>query len=298
MRGSPASPHHPGLFPSRLRAGETVATAERRSKCWRTSSSSERKCRSGRFLKRRRHAAVASSGELKPSTTLNRCSVYSRSFTSTVGPSAGSPARACAALARSPSDSTSERKPSPLRRCVTVLRSQPSVRAVACMSNPCWRKAARTAASLPESSRPGSRDGSRRSSTAMATPSARARAWRRQVCSSRALPGRARRPDPVEALVLEDSEQLALVLGPQLADLVEEDRSPVRLFEEPLSVADGAGEAAPDVTEHLALEQLSRDRGHVDRHEGALGARTEAVGGPREELLAGPWLAGHENRQG
>src|SRR5439155_5934876 len=108
---------------------------------------------------------------------------------------------------------------------------------------------------------------------------------------------RSRRADPVEALVLEHAKQLALMLGAQLADLVEEDRSPVRLLEEPLPIGDGAGEATADVAEHLALEQLCRDRPHVDRDEGPIGAWAQTVGGPREELLAGARLAGQEDRQ-
>ena len=106
------------------------------------------------------------------------------------------------------------------------------------------------------------------------------------------------RPDTVKALVLKHSKQLALVLGPQLADLVEENRAPARLLEEPLPVADGAREAPPDVTEHLALEQLGRDRGRVDGDEGSVGAGTHAVRRAGEELLAGPGLSGDENRQG
>src|SRR6266705_53998 len=63
---------------------------------------------------------------------------------------------------------------------VTVLRSHPRARAVACMSNPCWRSEARTAASPPGSSRPASRGARRRSSAVISAPSASARAWRRQ----------------------------------------------------------------------------------------------------------------------
>src|SRR5206468_1904704 len=86
----------------------------RRSKCWRTRSSRERKWRSGRFLKRLRHAAIASSGELKPSTTLSRCSEYSRSLSSTVLARAGSPASARAASVRSPPSSTRARTAGPV----------------------------------------------------------------------------------------------------------------------------------------------------------------------------------------
>src|SRR5262245_40551595 len=109
--------------------------------------------------------------------------------------------------------------------------------------------------------------------------------------------GGARGANAVEALVLKDPEQLALVLRTQLPHLVEEHRAPVGLLEVPPSVPGGPREAAADVAEQLALEQLRRDRGHVDRDEGGIGARTEAVGRPREQLLAGSWLASDEDRQ-
>ena len=86
--------------------------------------------------------------------------------------------------------------------------------------------------------------------------------------------------------------------GPQLADLVEEDRPAIGLLEVPLTFSDGAGEAALRVTEQLALEQLRRDRGHVDGDERPAGARAQAVDRAREQLLARPGLAGDEDRQG
>src|SRR5947209_14725169 len=110
--------------------------------------------------------------------------------------------------------------------------------------------------------------------------------------------GRPRRSDPVEALVLEHAQQLALMLGAQLADLVEEDRPPARLLEESLPIGDRAGEAAADVAEHLALEQLGGDRSHVDRDERPVGARAQAMGRACEELLTGAGLAGDQDRQG
>src|SRR3989449_1598980 len=183
---SPASPL-PG--PASSRAGQTRALGGRRSKCWRTRNSSERKWRSGRFLKRRRHAARAASAESNPATARSRCSWYSESFNSTARPSAGSPARVSAALRRSPPLSTSARKPRPLSRCVTVLRSHPSARAVACMSNPCWRRLARTAASPAASPLASPTGESRRSSGARTARSASATAWRRQCWSSPTLPG-------------------------------------------------------------------------------------------------------------
>ncbi len=51
------------------------------------------------------------------------------------------------------------------------------------------------------------------------------------------------------------------------------------------------------MAEHLALEELGRDRAHVDRDERRLGARAEPVGRPGEQLLASARLAGQEDRQ-
>src|SRR4029434_7435424 len=104
--------------------------------------------------------------------------------------------------------------------------------------------------------------------------------------------------DPVKALVLQHAQELALVLGPQLAHLVKEDRAPARLLEMPLPIGDRPREAAPDVAEHLALEQLRRDRRHIDRDERRIGARAQPMDRAREELLAGSGLAGDEDRQG
>src|SRR5439155_8811588 len=105
------------------------------------------------------------------------------------------------------------------------------------------------------------------------------------------------RPDPVEGLFLKDAEELRLMDGPQLADLVQEDLSAVGLLEIPLPLRDGAGEATPDVAEQLALEQLGRDGGHVNRDERPTGAGARAVGRPREQLLARSGLARYQNRQ-
>src|SRR5207245_1122074 len=96
------------------------------------------------------------------------------------------------------------------------------------------------------------------------------------------------RPDPVKGLVLKHAEELALVLGPQLADLVKEDRPAIGLLEVPSVLRDGAREASLHVPEQLALEQLGRNRGHVHRDERPAGARAQAVGRPREQLFARP----------
>jgi hypothetical protein len=54
---------------------------------------------------------------------------------------------------------------------------------------------------------------------------------------------------------LEDVEQLGLKRERELAELVEEQRSTVRLFEQTGAMSCGAGERALDVSEKFALEQ-------------------------------------------
>ena len=61
-------------------------------------------------------------------------------------------------------------------------------------------------------------------------------------------------PDALELLVLEEPEQLGLDGGRNLTDLVEEKRAPLRGFHAARLVADGPGESALDVAEHLACE--------------------------------------------
>ena len=68
---------------------------------------------------------------------------------------------------------------------------------------------------------------------------------------------------------LQDAQQLGLQAEGHVANLVEQQRPAVGLGEQPLAGLDGAREAAPRVPEDLALEQLLRDGGRVDRDERA-----------------------------
>ena len=61
-----------------------------------------------------------------------------------------------------------------------------------------------------------------------------------------------------------------------LADLVEEERSALRLLEEALLLLDGARERAALVAEELGLEEVLGHRAAVDRDERAGRARAEA----------------------
>ena len=87
------------------------------------------------------------------------------------------------------------------------------------------------------------------------------------------------------------------MIGSQLADLVEEQRASIGLLEVAPALADRPGEAALDVTEELALEELGRNRRHVDGDERLIAARTQRVRRPGEQLLARARLAADEDRQ-
>ena len=58
--------------------------------------------------------------------------------------------------------------------------------------------------------------------------------------------------------LLQRAQQLGLQLGRQVADLVEEQRAAIGGAEQPRLRLVGAGERALDVSEELALDQLSR----------------------------------------
>ena len=82
-------------------------------------------------------------------------------------------------------------------------------------------------------------------------------AWRR-------APGAAH---PLELPLLEDAKQLALQLGREVADLVEEDGPVVGHLELAGLARGGAGERAALVPEQLGLEQGLDDGRAVDAHE-------------------------------
>ncbi len=61
-------------------------------------------------------------------------------------------------------------------------------------------------------------------------------------------------------------------------------------------IAVGAGERAAPMAEQLALEQVARHRGAVERDERLLRARREVVDGAGEDFLAGAAFAGDQDR--
>ena len=80
-----------------------------------------------------------------------------------------------------------------------------------------------------------------------------------------------------------------------LADLVEEDRAPVRGLQLARLVAVGAGEAALDVAEQLRLEQRLGQAGAVHRHERVTASPRARVNAAREQILADAGLSRDEH---
>ena len=78
--------------------------------------------------------------------------------------------------------------------------------------------------------------------------------------------------EPPHRAVLEHPQELGLEIRRHLGDLVEEQRAPVRLLEQPRLVRGGAGERALDVAEQLGLDEVLGQRRAVDLDQGPVGA--------------------------
>src|SRR5439155_732647 len=101
--------------------------------------------------------------------------------------------------------------------------------------------------------------------------------------------------DALDHALLQDAQQLRLQWIGHVPDLVEEQRAAVGELELAGAVALRAGEGAPGVAEELALQEVGRDGGAVERHEEAVAPRAQAVDRARHQLLAGPRLAGQQH---
>ena len=97
--------------------------------------------------------------------------------------------------------------------------------------------------------------------------------------------------------LLENAQQLRLHPHRHLADLVEEERPPVGLQEQPLARLPRVRERPLRVAEQLALEEVLRHRRAVDGDERPLRVPAPRVDRLRDELLARPALAGDEDRR-
>jgi hypothetical protein len=90
--------------------------------------------------------------------------------------------------------------------------------------------------------------------------------------------------------VAQHPEELDLRRHRHVADLVEEQRAAVGVFELPDPIAGGVGEGAADVAEELALEDVLAEGGAVERHERLALPRAVLMRGLGHELLAGAGL--------
>ncbi len=105
------------------------------------------------------------------------------------------------------------------------------------------------------------------------------------------------RTDRAHGPLLQRPQQLDLHGRRHGADFVQEQRAAGGGLEQALAVGAGAGEAALDVPEQLAFEQMLRDGAAVDRHERPAGARALGVDQARHALLADTRLAADEHRR-
>ncbi len=95
----------------------------------------------------------------------------------------------------------------------------------------------------------------------------------------------------LDLLAIDRAQKARLQVERQLADLVDEQRAPVRLHEGAVARRVRAGEGAARVTEQLALDERRRHCRAVEHDERPLGARAARVDGLGADLLAGAGLA-------
>src|SRR6266436_1157290 len=95
---------------------------------------------------------------------------------------------------------------------------------------------------------------------------------------------------------LEDTQQLRLRGWREIADFVEEQGAAAGCLERSLAGRIGAGERATLMAKELALHQLVRQRGAVQRDERPFGIGAEAMELARDELFPRPAFAHHQYR--
>jgi len=112
-------------------------------------------------------------------------------------------------------------------------------------------------------------------------------------------------PQPHEAAVVQETQQLHLGLGIGISDLIQEDNAPLGLLQNPAPVAIGPGEGPFFVTEQLRIGQVAGIGGDVALLDRQLAAGIDiaavklvelVVQVIEEEFLAGTGLAGDQDR--
>ena len=97
--------------------------------------------------------------------------------------------------------------------------------------------------------------------------------------------------DRMNLAAFEEAQELRLDGRLELADLVEEQRAALGRADDARKRVDRAGERAAPVAEELALDELARHGGAVERHERSALDRAVLVDQARDDFLAGAGLA-------
>ena len=103
--------------------------------------------------------------------------------------------------------------------------------------------------------------------------------------------------DRREFAVLKHAQEARLRFERHIADFVEEQRAPLRLFEASDPASGGARESAALVAEQFRLDQFARYGRHVDDHERSVAPFAVIVERFRSQFLAGARLAGEHHRK-
>src|SRR6516225_11756281 len=90
-----------------------------------------------------------------------------------------------------------------------------------------------------------------------------------------------------EFLFLKDAEQYGLQAQGDIAHLVQEEGSFVRLFKTPAPWCDGARKRTLLVTKKLTLKQVERNGCAIQFYERASASRADVMNGPSDQLFAG-----------
>jgi hypothetical protein len=98
-------------------------------------------------------------------------------------------------------------------------------------------------------------------------------------------------PDPADLAILKDSEQLGLRSRRELADFIQEERAPVRRFEQTGALGHGTRERASRVAKQLRLDELVGEGRAVDRAHRPVRTSAEPVDRASHQLLSAAALA-------
>src|SRR5262249_27899517 len=102
--------------------------------------------------------------------------------------------------------------------------------------------------------------------------------------------------DPLERPLLQYTQQLCLQLRREIADLVEEQRAPMRQLETALAQRHRAGERAAFVTEQLALDECRRQCCAVHDDEHRRPSLASTMDRPCKQLLPRTGLTEQQHR--